>query len=300
MPARSKSATLKDSVATISCEAKLWFAVDELCNNMNAAEPSGARQTAAASPNDDRGGANQCKAENVFWVAADARWYHCHANVTQPTIGKSVDDATCAVERDDPFIKCVLPNDYARPGLGEYNGVIATFSLTPASKGEKIRRPGDLRGHVYDDFLTRYASAEGKNGGHASGERKTAKGSPTGERGCVHQFYTPSCAASSSYECRIYDPACGSGGKLPASRLVGVLLAKMDSAIEGSAAQSERFVASFGGELGDISIYGQGKWPRRQRPFGLATRARKVRLRRQQPNKSNGTTPPQHAICSPK
>ncbi|MCE9611613.1 MAG: SAM-dependent methyltransferase [Chthoniobacter sp.] len=41
---------------------------------------------------------------------------------------------------------------------------------------------------------------------------------------------------------------------------------------------------------GDISIYGQDKWARRQRPFGLATRARRVRLRRQQPKQSNATT----------
>jgi len=57
---------------------------------------------------------------------------------------------------------------------------------------------------------------------------------------------------------------------------------------------------SHGGKLGDISIYGQDslsaaatdevKWARRQRPFGLATRARRVRLRRQQPKQSNATT----------
>ncbi len=54
--------------------------------------------------------------------------------------------------------------------------------------------------------------------------------------------------------------------------------------------QSEKFVESHGGKLGDISIYGQDKWARRQRPFGLATRARRVRLRRQQPKQSNATT----------
>jgi type I restriction enzyme M protein len=76
-------------------------------------------------------------------------------------------------------------------------------------------------GRVYEYFLTRFASAEGKNGG---------------------QFYTPSCVVRclvemlAPYKGRIYDPACGSGGMF---------------------VQSEKFVESHGGKLGDISIYGQ-------------------------------------------
>jgi type I restriction enzyme M protein len=89
---------------------------------------------------------------------------------------------------------------------------------------------------------------------------------------------------------RIYDPACGSGGSLPASRLCGVRFAEKDRAIAHGVVQSEKFVESHGGKLGDISIYGQDKWARRQRPFGLAPRARRVRLRRQQPKQSNATT----------
>ncbi len=40
----------------------------------------------------------------------------------------------------------------------------------------------------------------------------------------------------------------------------------------------------------ESSIYGQDKCARRQRPFGLAKRARRVRLRGQQPKQSNATT----------
>ncbi len=64
------------STATIGFEAKLWLTADKLRNNMDAAEPSGARQPAAGSPKGQRGGAEQYKAENVFWVPADARWSH--------------------------------------------------------------------------------------------------------------------------------------------------------------------------------------------------------------------------------
>ncbi len=74
---------------------------------------------------------------------------------------------------------------------------------------------------MYEYFLTQFASAEGKNGG---------------------QFYTPNCVVRllvemlGPYKGRIYDPCCGSGGMF---------------------VQSEKFVESHGGKLGDISIYGQ-------------------------------------------
>ncbi len=303
------------------------------------------KQPAAGSPKGQRGGAEQYKAENVFWVPADARWSHLQASAKQPTIGKTVDDAMVAIERDNPRLKGVLPKDYARPGLdtarrdsalspreatpqslsaakdnqrlGELIDVIATIELTAASEGEKTHRSVDLLGRVYDwsgarktaagspkgerggahqYFLTRFASAEGKNGGHSSGARKTAKGSPQGERGGVHQFYTPSCVVRclvemlAPYKGRIYDPACSSGGSLPAFRLRRVRSAHSGRAVAPRGVQSEKFVESHGGKLGDISIYGQDKWARRQRPFGLAKRARRVRLRRQQPKQSNATT----------
>ncbi len=82
------------------------------------------------------------------------------------------------------------------------------------------------------------------------GAKKTPKGSQHGARGWVHEFNTPSCVGRcvvekiAPYEWRFYDPACGSGGRLPASRLGGVLLAKVDSAVDGSAVQSEKFVES--------------------------------------------------------
>ena len=269
-----------NSTATIGFEAKLWLTADKLRNNMDAAEYKHVvlgliflkyisdtfeeHRAKLLAGQGDYAGANaedpdEYKAENVFWVPADARWSHLQANAKQPTIGKIVDDAMVAIERDNPRLKGVLPKDYARPGLdkqrlGELIDVIATIELTAASEGEKTHRSVDLLGRVYEYFLTRFASAEGKNGG---------------------QFYTPSCVVRclvemlAPYKGRIYDSACGSGGMF---------------------VQSEKFVESHGGKLGDISIYGQDKWARRQRPFGLATRARRVRLRRQQPKQSNATT----------
>jgi type I restriction enzyme M protein len=244
---RKSSNRAKDSTATIGFEAKLWLAADKLRNNMDAAEykhvvlgliflkyisdtfeehrarlAAGAGDYEGANPEDP----DEYKAENVFWVPADARWSHLQANAKQPTIGKIVDDAMVAIERDNSRLKGVLPKDYARPGLdkhrlGELIDLIATITLTAASEGEKTHRSVDLLGRVYEYFLTRFASAEGKNGG---------------------QFYTPSCVVRclvemlGPYKGRIYDPCCGSGGMF---------------------VQSEKFVEAHGGRLGDISIYGQ-------------------------------------------
>ena len=41
----------------------------------------------------------------------EARWPHLQANAKQPSIGKTVDDAMVAIERDNPRLKGVLPKD---------------------------------------------------------------------------------------------------------------------------------------------------------------------------------------------
>ena len=72
MPVKRKdSAKDSSSSATIGFEAKLWLAADggnaaetvdgNRSNNMDAAVPSGVRQTAKSSSKGERGGANQYK-----------------------------------------------------------------------------------------------------------------------------------------------------------------------------------------------------------------------------------------------
>ena len=122
---------------------------------------------------------DEYKAENVFWEPQEARWSNLQASAKQSTIGKIVDDAMVALERDNPRLKGVLPKDYARPGLdkhrlGELIDLIATIELVQPSpdasrhplppgegRGEGRRKAVDLLGRVYEYFLTRFASAEG-------------------------------------------------------------------------------------------------------------------------------------------
>jgi len=163
--------------------------------------------------------------ENVFWVPEPARWSHLQANAKQPTIGKLIDDAMVAIEKENPSLKGVLPKDYARPSLdkqrlGELIDLIGTIGL-----GDKENRSKDILGRVYEYFLSQFASAEGKKGG---------------------EFYTPRCVVRllvemiEPYKGRVYDPCCGSGGMF---------------------VQSEEFIRAHGGRIGDISIYGQESNP---------------------------------------
>src|SRR5437762_6631719 len=60
---------------------------------------------------------DEYKAENVFWVPPESRWSYLHANAKQPTIGKLIDDAMVAIEKENPNLKGILSKDYARPTL---------------------------------------------------------------------------------------------------------------------------------------------------------------------------------------
>lgn len=235
----TNSATQNPS-ATEGLEAKLWAAADALRNNMDAAEykhvvlgliflkyisdafeAKHAELTGLAADGADPEDPDEYRAENIFWVPKEARWSVLKDNAPQPTIGKLVDEAMAAIERDNPSLQGVLPKDYARPGLdkqrlGQLINLVSNIAL-----GSPAHRAMDMLGRVYEYFLSQFASAEGKKGG---------------------QFYTPAHVVRvlvemlAPYKGRVYDPCCGSGGMF---------------------VQSEKFIEAHQGRIGDISIYGQ-------------------------------------------
>jgi type I restriction enzyme M protein len=164
---------------------------------------------------------DEYKAENVFFVPQEARWSFLLSKAKQPDIGKYVDEAMDAIEKENPSLKGVLPKVYARQnldptGLGELIDLIGNIAL-----GDTKARSADVLGHVFEYFLGEFALAEGKKGG---------------------QFYTPRCIVEllvemlEPYHGRVFDPCCGSGGMF---------------------VQSEKFVTEHQGRANDISIYGQ-------------------------------------------
>jgi len=214
--AQKAKASESNGGANLGVEAKLWAAADALRNNMDAAEykhvvlgliflkyisdafeAKHAELVAEKKKGADPEDRDEYRADNIFWVPKEARWAHLKASAPQPTIGKIVDDAMSAIERDNTSLKGVLPKDYARPGLdkqrlGQIINLVSDIAL-----GSAADRAKDTLGRVYEYFLSRFASAEGKSGG---------------------QFYTPAHVVRvlvevlAPYKGRVYDPCCGSGG----------------------------------------------------------------------------------------
>lgn len=226
----------------VDLESKLWSAADKLRGHIDAAEYKHVvlgliflkyisdafqelydqlSQDEYADPEDR----DEYLAENIFWVPREARWLNLQQNAKSPEIGVMIDRAMAAIERDNPSLKGVLPQDYGREDLdkrrlGELIDLISTIAM-----GDRESRSQDILGRVYEYFLGQFASAEGKKGG---------------------QFYTPKPVVRllvemlEPYKGRVYDPCCGSGGMF---------------------VQSEKFIEEHGGNVGDISVYGQESNP---------------------------------------
>ena len=223
-------------------EKQLWKSADKLRKNIDAAEykhvmlgliflkyisdafeelyaklKAGEGEYEGADPED----IDEYKAENVFFVPQEARWSYLKSEAKKPTIGKTVDKAMDAIEKENPSLKNVLPKVYARQNLDPttLGGLIDLISNIDL--GDAKSRSADILGHVFEYFLGEFALAEGKKGG---------------------QFYTPRSVVEllvemlEPYKGRVFDPCCGSGGMF---------------------VQSEKFVIEHQGKINDISIYGQ-------------------------------------------
>ncbi len=236
---RSKAGPAKkNNGANLGFEEKLWAAADKMRGHMDPGEYKHValgliflkyisdafeqrREEMAKEKGADPEDRDEYLAENIFWVPKQARWKNLQANAKQSTIGKLIDDAMVAIEKENPSLKGVLPKDYARQSLdkhrlGEMIDLIGTIGL-----GDKESRSKDVLGRVYEYFLGRFAGAEGKGGG---------------------EFYTPRSIVQllvemiEPFKGRVFDPCCGSGGMF---------------------VQSEKFVEAHGGRLTDLSVYGQ-------------------------------------------
>jgi type I restriction enzyme M protein len=236
--ARGKKAGTAGNGSSLGFEAQLFLAADKLRKNL---EPSDYKHVAlgliflkhisiafeakhAQLLAEDPVAAedpDEYSAENVFWVPAEARWGHLQANARQPTIGKVIDDAMSAIEAANPGLKGVLPKDYNRPALDKVMLGELIDLVSTIAMGEAQDKAKDVLGRVYEYFLGGFAGAEGKRGGEFYTARSVVR--------LLVEMLEP-------YKGRVYDPCCGSGGMF---------------------IQSEKFVESHGGRIGDIAIYGQ-------------------------------------------
>lgn len=157
---------------------------------------------------------------NVFYLPKEARWSTIAEFTHKPEIGKMIDQAMAAIEKENSSLKNVLPKNYANPDLDQkiLGNVVDIFSNVDMSDAEEK----DLLGRTYEYCIANFASVEGVKGG---------------------EYYTPSSIVKTLVavlkpfdNCRVYDPACGSGGMF---------------------VQSAKFIAEHAGRRNSIAVYGQ-------------------------------------------
>lgn len=226
----------------VGFEEKLWLAADKLRSNMDAAEYKHVvlgliflkyvsdsfeekYQELVSEGYGDEEDRDEYLADNIFYVPKEARWSEIEKYATSTEIGKIIDNALELLEKENDSLKGVLTKNYSRPELDKTRlGELVTL-FTNIEVGSTAAQERDILGRVYEYFLSKFASAEGKLGG---------------------EFYTPSCivrtlvAMIEPFEGQIFDPACGSGGMF---------------------CQSARFVKEHQGNIRDISIFGQESNP---------------------------------------
>lgn len=183
--------------------------------------------------------------KNVFWVPPLARWQTIRESATLApdtnitfrngktetytfrSVARLIDDALEAVEKENPRLKGVIEkNRYAQLQLepSKLIGLISEVISSIPFRHASLNSK-DILGHVYEYFLGQFALAEGKKGG---------------------QYYTPKSIVSvivemlEPFQGKVYDPAMGSGGFF---------------------VQSEAFIESHGGRIGQLSVYGQESNP---------------------------------------
>ena len=244
---RQNSNARKESTTVADYRSDLWKMADALRGSMDAAEYkhvvlgliflkyiSDAFEEAyaqlekeiveGADPEDP----DEYRAQSIFWVPPEARWPKLQSQARQPTIGRVVDEAMTAIERDNPALRDVLPKDYARPALDKTRLGQVVDLVSNIKVGGAEARATDVLGSVYEYFLEQFALAEGRKGG---------------------EFYTPRSVVRllvemlEPYQGRVYDPCCGSSGMFVQS----VEFIRAHASGNGNAGKAR----------GDISIYGQ-------------------------------------------
>lgn len=168
-------------------------------------------------------------AAGVFWIPETARWDFLAQNAKgittdsgPKTIGWLVDEAMRDIMEANPTLARTLPTIFNRESVDQRRlGELIDLFNSIKFSGLDAKNARDVLGEVYEYFLAKFASAEGKRGG---------------------EFYTPSSVVRvlteilEPYEGRVYDPACGSGGMF---------------------VQAGKLIAAHNLDTANIAIYGQ-------------------------------------------
>jgi type I restriction enzyme M protein len=158
-----------------------------------------------------------------FIVPASATWSALMSAARAGDAAKALTSAMTEIEAHNPALRGLLTFDVRRVNgerLAELMAVLGAITLDQ-SEGDSR----DVLGRVYEYFLAKFASSEGRSGG---------------------EYYTPRAVVQLLVEMirpfagTIYDPCCGTAGMF---------------------VQSERIIVEHGGRSGDVAIFGQESSP---------------------------------------
>lgn len=131
------------------------------------------------------------QAEGAMYIPEDALFSNLLKLPEDTDLGKAVNDAMKALEKENEAIKDALPKSFTVFD----NEILA--SLLKNFANIRFDIGSDVFGRIYEYFLTEFARSEGQGGG---------------------EFFTPSPLVRliteiiEPYHGKVYDPACGSGG----------------------------------------------------------------------------------------
>ncbi len=131
------------------------------------------------------------QAAGVMYLPDEARFSYLLNLPEGADIGKAINEAMKAIERENEELKGILPKSYNR----FKNSLLVELIKLMSSVSADIE--GDAFGKIYEYFLGKFAMAEGQHGG---------------------EFFTPTSLVKlivsviEPFHGKILDPACGSGG----------------------------------------------------------------------------------------
>ena len=130
------------------------------------------------------------QAEGVMYLPEEARYKTLLDLPGGSDIGKAINDAMKAIERENEDLRGILPKNYTSIDNQILIDLLKNFNSIDFAEG-------DVFGKIYEYFLGKFALSEGQGGG---------------------EFFTPTSLVKliveivEPYQGKIFDPACGSGG----------------------------------------------------------------------------------------
>lgn len=172
------------------------------------------------------------KSQGVLFLPEEATYTHLMNLKEDKNLGKAINDAMKAIEKENSDLAGVLPQDYTELSrkVDENNQILITLLRNFNQIPDDIE--GDAFGGIYEYFLGEFARGEGAKGG---------------------EFFTPQSIVKllveviEPYHGRILDPACGSGGMFVQS-------ANFVKAHSKGNVQIQNEIALYGQEKGSSNI----------------------------------------------